>query len=286
MIIVKLSGGLGNQLFQYVLARYLSIKNKCQFKLDITGFETYKLHNYTLSNFNIVENIANRLEILWLKNPIRAQIDHHLTISNQSHVRDRGFTFDPFVFNVGKSVYLDGYWQSEKYFKDVEQIIGQDLTLRNPLGEGAENIATQIVGQESVSLHIRRGDYANRERTKKVHGLCSLDYYYKSIDLILNKVSTPIFFIFSDDIKWARENLDMRDLPVVFVSDGNNKIKNFEELHLMSLCRHNIIANSSFSWWGAWLNRNANKIVITPKQWFADESKNTKDLIPDSWISL
>ncbi len=286
MIIVKLTGGLGNQLFQYALGRHLAIKNKCQFKLDITGFETYKLHNYTLPYFNITEMVASPLEILWLKNPARRVLERFLPFSMRSYAEERGFTFDPNIFNVGSNIYIDGYWQSEKYFKEIEDIIRKDFTLKEPISEEAKRISEQIMKSESVSLHIRRGDYAKNERTKKVHGLCSPEYYSQALAFILRKTANPKLFIFSDDITWAKTNLDLHDIPAVFVSDGNDKVKNFEELYLMNLCKHNIIANSTFSWWGAWLNSNVGKIVIAPKRWFVDETKNTNDLIPETWIRI
>ena len=286
MIIVKLTGGLGNQLFQYSLGRYLAIKNNCGLKLDITGFETYKLHNYTLGNFKIIEKFANSAEILLLNNPISRSLSSYFPSQRKMHIKEQSSHFDPNILNAGRNVYLEGYWQSENYFKGIGDTIRKDLTLRDPLGEEAKKIAEQISSHESVSLHIRRGDYAKNERTREVHGLCSPEYYERSISYISRRSVAPRLFIFSDDIEWAKANLNLSGLPATFVSDGNDKIKNFEELYLMSLCKHNILANSTFSWWGAWLNVNKDKIVIAPKKWFNSNKIDAADLIPSSWITI
>jgi len=146
-----------------------------------------------------------------------------------------------------------------------------------------KNNEQKIKEKNSVSLHIRRGDYLTMQKAIDTIGVCPLDYYDKAIREITRKIKNPTFFIFSDDINWVKENLKTNS-PTIFVSGG--KLKDYEELILMSKCKHNIIANSSFSWWGAWLNNNPNKIVIAPKKWFKDTSKNTRDLIPESWLKL
>ena len=136
----------------------------------------------------------------------------------------------------------------------------------------------------AVSLHIRRGDYVSNPVTNNYHGTCSLAYYKKAVLLLKEKIENPSFFIFSDDLLWARENLDfINDMTFI---DLDKSIPDHEEMHLMSQCKHNIIANSSFSWWGAWLNENSDKIVIAPKKWFSDNTINTEDLIPAKWMRI
>jgi len=144
--------------------------------------------------------------------------------------------------------------------------------------------AQQILAKESISLHIRRGDYVSNVYTNSVHGTCSLDYYQQAVTLLESKLNNPHFFIFSDDLAWAKEHLSFIE-NVTFVELDVN-IPDHDEMFLMSQCLHHIIANSSFSWWGAWLNKNLDKIVIAPKRWFIDETYNTSDLIPDAWIRL
>lgn len=268
MIIIKLIGGLGNQMFQYALGRHLAYKHRTSLRLDITEFETYKLHKYSLQFFNILGEIAspdNREKI----SPILIKEPH--------------FHFSPEILDSPDNTYLEGYWQSEKYFKEMESMLRQDFTLKDEFAKLDNEALDAITAHESVSLHIRRTDYITREKTNRVHGVCSLEYYQATISRIAESVKNPYFFVFSDDIRWAKDNLKL-DYPVMYVDHGPEK--NYEDLILMSRCKHNILANSTFSWWGAWLNANPSKTVIAPKKWFNDTSRNTKDLIPDGWITL
>lgn len=291
MIIVKLIGGLGNQLFQYALGRHLAHIHETELKLDVAGFETYKLHSYSLDKFNIVENFATKEEIKkfikYRKKNGRIWFLYNRLIADESmYVQERQFNFDPRVLRSKNSAYIDGFWQTEKYFKAIEEIIRKEFTLKTKISDYSAQIAGYINNANSVSIHIRRGDYATDEKTNKYHGLCSLEYYHEAIKEIAKKIDKPHFFIFSDDPEWAKKNLIL-DFPATYV-DGNKSDKNYEDLYLMSLCKHQIIANSSFSWWGAWLNQNKNKIVFAPKKWFnyTKSSVNTNDIIPDSWIKI
>jgi len=287
MVIIKLIGGIGNQMFQYAMARAVAERNKAELGIDICWFDRYKNNlaprEYALDDFNISGKL--------LKTGIFYRILSKLSFlenirppQRMYYIKEKQiFHFDPEVFKISGNVYLDGYWQTEKYFKDIEEIIRKEFTLKNPFNKIVSGIAEKISETNSVSLHIRRGDYVEDKITNQLHGVCSLDYYLKAINRILEKVSKPSFFIFSDDIEWAKNNLKL-NYPIIFVS--NNSIKDGEELLLMSKCKYNIIANSSFSWWGAWLNQNPQKIVIAPKQWFKDSSIKTDDLIPDSWQKI
>jgi hypothetical protein len=176
-----------------------------------------------------------------------------------------------------------GFYQSETYFKPAKDIILEEFTLKKPFSSQAQNISNNIALQPMpVSLHIRRGDYVSNDRARKHHGLCSLEYYQEAVERITGKVKNPLFFVFSDDIAWAKQNLKLDN--ATFVS--NPEIRDYEELLLMSQCRHNIIANSTFSWWAAYLNKNAKKMVIAPKQWNVKSASDTLDILPSSWIQL
>jgi hypothetical protein len=181
------------------------------------------------------------------------------------------------------SSYLVGYWQSEKYFVKHKEVIRQELTFKNELSP--ENLATasSLLKTASVSLHVRRGDYVSSQATNDVHGVCTLDYYRNAISHMARSVESPRFFIFSDDINWVKANLQL-DFPCEYIAN-NVGANSYVDMRLMSMCKHNIIANSSFSWWGAWLNSNPNKIVIAPKKWFA-KALSTEDLIPAKWVVL
>jgi len=290
MIIVKLIGGLGNQMFQYSVGRYLSDKNKTKLKLDISGFEKYKLHKYSLSHFKIIENIATQEEIAWFekykrKNGRKWFLYNKIFSNDKIYVRQKHYHFDPEILNTKSPAYLDGDWVSEKYFEDIENIIRNDFTVKKPSAGKNLEVAEKINTTNSVSIHIRRGDYITNNSTNQYHGACDLDYYREAVSITAKKVPNPYFFIFSDDQKWVKENLKL-SYPMYFV-DQNNAETNYEDIRLMSMCKHNIIANSTFSWWGAWLNPNKNKMVIAPEKWFNNVPKaNTKDVLPKDWIKI
>jgi len=266
MIIVRLIGGLGNQMFQYAAARRAAYVHSTTLKLDISAFNWYKLRKYSLNHFNIIENIATADDIAQFKGQI---------------IKQNFFHFNPDILKVPKDVYLDGYWQSEKYFADIEDIIRKEFRTKYELYGKNKELASYIQNCTSVSLHIRRGDYVSDPQTNSVHGTCTLDYYQRCISKLLEKITDPHFFIFSDDPKWVIANLHL-DYPTTFVIH-NGLEKDFEDLRLMSMCKHNIICNSSFSWWGAWLNANPGKMIFAPDQWFRSEKLYTGDLMPSTW---
>jgi hypothetical protein len=183
-------------------------------------------------------------------------------------------------------VYLKGNWQSPKYFADIAEIIRNEFTLKKRLTEKSLRLAELIDSNESVSIHVRRGDYAQTSNGLQHHGVCGEDYYCRCVDHIRQGVKHPQFFIFSDDPSWAADNFGHLEGSVFVDNDSHDAC---QDLWLMSHCKHNIIANSTFSWWGAWLNRHEGKIVLAPKQWFAEEvqfSMRTEDLFPSEWIAI
>jgi len=288
MIIIKIQGGLGNQMFQYALGRNIAITNKTTVKFDLSWFEQYKTRTYKLHHFNIVGDFATNKESKRLKKYGRkagrlAFLHNYFIADDSIYIKQKQFEFNPKILKNKGPAYLDGHWQSKKYFKNVEDVIREEFTLKNEPSNTYKNNEQKIKERNSVSLHIRRGDYITMKKAADAIGVCPLDYYYKAVKKIAKKIEKPTFFIFSDDIEWVKKNLKIK-YPMIFVS--NNKLEDYEELILMSKCKHNIIANSSFSWWGAWLNNNPNKMVIAPKRWFKDPSKNTGDLIPENWIKL
>lgn len=291
MIIVRIMGGLGNQMFQYAVGRQLATTHNTVLKLDISDFKDYKLHDYGLSAFKIKEIFATQEETKLFKEPESGSLKKKLkkilrrpSKLDITHIREKQYHFDPAILILPDSIYLDGYWQSEKYFPDVADIIRNEFTVKSPQTNKNLALAQQISACESVSLHIRRGDYVTDEKTKTIHGTCDLDYYERCIDLLGQKVHHPCFFIFSDDPEWAMKNIKMTH-PATFI-DHNGPKKNYEDLRLMSQCRHHIIANSSFSWWGAWLGQYPDKLVLSPSGWFKEKTFNTKDLIPSTWQRL
>jgi hypothetical protein len=199
------------------------------------------------------------------------------------HAREKHFQFDPQFLIFPDDVYLDGYWQSDLYFKDIRNILLSELQPIAKPGKENQALLEKMEEENSVALHIRRGDYLSNPLAAKHHGVCPLHYYQEAIQIIVSKVQNPHFYVFSDDLEWAKKNLDLQ-FPVIFV--GNNKgDQAFQDLRLISNCKHQIIANSSFSWWGAWLNLNPDRIVIAPKKWFLVD-KDTSTLFPSDWLII
>lgn len=295
MIITKLQGGLGNQMFQYALGRHLSLKNKQSLNLDISPLNQnipgITKRDYGLSVFNIEESFATKEEVAWFKKFQRKPgkvwfLYNRLFVDKKKYVQEGQFHFNPDILKLKSPVYLDGYWNTEKYFRDIRDVLLKDFQIKTPLSGKNEEISEQIVSTDSVSVHIRRGDYANDPKTNLIWGNLGEEYYSKAFDFIKNKVNNPKLFVFSDDIPWVKTNL-----PLPFEGmyiDWNDDKNAFEDLRLMSLCKHHIIANSTFSWWGAWLSENSDKIVIVPEQWFNTKkpATDTKDVIPESWIKI
>jgi hypothetical protein len=288
MIIVNLSGGLGNQLFQYAFGRFLSEKNNCKLKIDISSYDNYEWHKYSLKPFYINESFADKNDCDFLKgNNISFSDKIKRKLSNHNYLcKELNLSFNTNYKHIKSPVYLEGYWQSDKYFNEIETIIRNEYKIKLLPSEVNQQILNKIVNENSISLHVRRGNFINIDYVNKIHGTCSSVYYKEAIQLLTSKVINPIFYIFSDDIEWARNNIIINH-ETIFV-DINDSDNDYEDLRLMYSCKHHIIANSTFSWWGAWLNQSKDKIVIAPKNWFSDTNMNnqTKELIPKEWIRL
>jgi len=272
MIIVRLKGGLGNQMFQYALGRVLSLKFDTRLKLD-TYFLNLNIKGVTKRNYD--------LDVFDIKAEVSNNIFTSFFLSLFKYKREKGFHFDEDVMNVGGDVYLDGYWQSPKYFKGFEDAIKRDFKLKNIPAKNIQDLEGEISSTDSVCIHVRRGDYVGN----KVHETISLDYYKSGLEIISQKTNVKKIYVFSDDIKWCRENLSFPK-PTVFVDESFAGEKGEGHMYLMSKCKNFIIANSSFSWWAAWLCDYNDKIIVCPKKWFTDESIDTSDLIPKEWIKI
>jgi len=291
MVITKLKGGLGNQLFQSAAGLRLAFTRKATLKVDLSALDnpgSFAPRSYEMGGFRFSAEIADPSEVAAQAEPaprgLRRLFSRWRNASAGSPAIERHFCFDPDVLSLPDGVCLEGYWQSERYFSDAADRVRKEFSFRNPpVGKNAE-ILNEVAACNSVSLHVRRGDYVTNPETNATHGVCSIDYYYRAIDFIRERVSNPSFFLFSDEPKWVRENLEFDGSTTVV--DHNGPDAGCEDLRLMSHCQHHIIANSSFSWWGAWLNPNRNKIVVAPEHWFADGLRDTSDLIPETWVKL
>ncbi len=296
MIAIRLMGGLGNQMFQYALIRKLSIKNKINFSMDLTFYEniadSYTLREYELSCFNVVESFLPASKrpnenldskrytgLIGKKKLIEDKLKKRdiWTIYRESH-----HNFDNKALLCKNNSYLIGYWQTEKYFSDIRKVLLNDFSYKENPNSKNSLFLNQIKSSPSISLHVRRGDYVTNENANQFHGIKDNEYYKSALKKITNNPSRFNIFVFSDDIEWCKKNLNL-GTKMIFVT-GNKK--GSEDMRLMMNCNHNIIANSSFSWWAAWLNNNPSKIVVAPSKWFNDESINTSDIIPKTWVKV
>lgn len=295
MIIVKLKGGLGNQMFQYAAGRQLAQLHNTQLKLDIFSLAGSGIdipRDYELKHLSVTAGIATAAEVELLRRqgygPVRRLLSAVSSLSGRKlplpgDYCEPHFNYDPNFFVTTDNRYLDGYWQSEKYFAAVAENIREEFTVRNPLEGLNLELAARIGITESVSLHVRRGDYVTHPIIANYHGICSPEYYKRAIKIISKELNLPHFFVFSDDPTWVQANLT---IPFSSTFISHNGSFGHEDLRLMSLCRHHIIANSSFSWWGAWLNRNPGKIIVSPSRWFTNPEIDTCDLLPGTWLRI
>lgn len=294
MIIVYLAGGLGNQMFQYAFGRSLANRLGVELALDLSD-STLQIHNgFELDSvFNIQAKIATSSDLHYILGWQRFKTVRKLlkNLENFVDIRERyilepHFHFSPKMLELRDNICLNGYWQSEKYFLNSVEDIRNDFVFHNSPSKLNESLITNILGSDytAVSLHIRRGDFANNTNTNQVHGVCSLNYYTQAINYIADRIKKPYFHVFSDDIEWVKHHLNLL-YPHSLIGHNRGKTS-YEDMRLMSLCQHHIIANSSFSWWGAWLNPSTDKIVVAPKKWFADTERNSQDLIPEKWVKI
>lgn len=293
MFTVQIKWWLGNQMFQYALGKSIAKKHHIPFCLDTSIFEKYKLHKYCLEVFNIDKNYAWKKGIPFYQyvssknkyiNFCLLKFSQIAKKINPHHICETHFNYNPSILPE-KSWYIEGYFQSEQYFLEYENDIRKNFEFIIPPSEKNKETIQHINSIDSVSIHIRRWDYVSNKNTNQFHGTCGLDYYKKAIKYIQKEVQSPTFFIFSDDIDWVKDNLIIEEHNSEYI-DWNDAETNYEDMRLMSHCKHNIIANSSFSWWGAWLNKNPNKIVIAPKKWFQSDTINYSDVVPESWTKI
>jgi hypothetical protein len=268
MIIIKLQGGLANQIFQWAYGEYLSEKYSTPLYLDLNFYKNQ--FGVTPRNFSLDKFPKLLYKIL----------PYDGNISNWSNEKEKvkivkifdKHNYSEIEYQQDSHYYLDGYWQSEKYFKPIENIIREQL---RPNADTINKLKEKYPTEKSISMHIRRTDYVS---SNGFHPVQTIEYYQSGLEIIGEYDN---LLIFSDDINWCKENLKFENMTFV---EGNDDV---EDIWLMSMCDHNIIANSSFSWWGAWLNENRDKKIIAPKKWFGDKSNtNYSDIIPDDWIKI
>lgn len=283
-VVVGLSGGLGNQMFQYAAGRSLALRLDVPLALDLTWFGGQQERQFALSPFRIQAVQHSRFS--WLPPRVQAamsRISRRFSprILGVPVLREPHFQYTSTFSGLSSSVYLEGYWQSERYFDDIRSQLMQDFNLCIPLPPSCEDFLAEIASSNSICVHVRRGDYLSNQEAAKVHGTCSPAYYEAGMAELCQVLEKPRCFIFSDDPAWVRTSLTF-DCPTTVV-DVNGPSNAHFDLALMAACRHFLIANSSLSWWGAWLSNYSEKRVIAPARWFLTSKKDTADLIPASW---
>lgn len=286
MIVSRINGGLGNQMFQYAAGRALSLKHGTPLGLDLRIFDGPSQFSYALHHFSIESEVLDRAKLppsrkqkrlmyfLWRAGAFKPTL-----------LRQKADAFDDRFSDAGADTYLEGYWQSERFFAEVADKLRADFKIKTK--QSAENIqvSEKIAGLTSVSLHVRRGDYVSDPKANAVHGTCDANYYSMALAHIATKVGEDLnVFIFSDEPNWAKANLAL-NFPT-HVVDLNDSEHQYEDMRLMSQCQHHVIANSSFSWWGAWLNPKNDKVVVAPKTWFKDPQKSNPDICPKDWVRI
>jgi hypothetical protein len=294
MVIVYLNGGLANQLFQYASAKALSLHHQVPLALDISSFSRTELpelevpRDFELYNFKGVNEIVLTKEKLendpayrfarpsWINKLLPA---HKRNVYVEPH-----YHYDSNFFKAGKNVYLKGGWQSEKYFAPYREELVSILEMKEELVTRVKNKALEFQQQPTVGVHIRRGDYLRKQIILEWHGVLGRDYYAQAFEIMSKHFPRLKIAYFTDDVDWVEKEL----LPIApgEIISGTISRTGPEDFYLMSQCTHNIIANSSFSWWAAWLNKNPSKMVIAPKKWFDKAPLNAKDVVPESWTRI
>lgn len=294
MVIARLNGGLGNQMFQYAAGYSLAGMRGVQFKIELPTHAHQVRNHETLRaadilDFSLSSSIADPEEIRRYRDPY-GLLSVMKRIVRQKIYNSYQIDWDPKFLDFGPDVYLDGYFQTDKYFESCLQEIFAEFTLRTLLASQITSISAGILSLPNpVSLHVRRGDYVQNPRTRALHYICTRAYYKEALQLIRQDVGDCDIVVFSDDVGWVRENLDLGN-RVLFVSgqvgcDGS-QLHPAQEMVLMSHCRHHIISNSTFSWWGAYLNRSPEKVVIAPGLWNRSRRFAHRDIVPDTWLRI
>ena len=277
MIIVKLVGGLGNQMFQCALGLRLAIKFSEPLYFDLIHYKHQGSRTFELDvfGFRSAEVSATTKFLIKLTNKFRQK--------DKSIYCEKSLARDESVFKTPHPVYLTGFFQSYWYFEDIKLEIKERFRFTKPLGEANESIASVIKELDFVSIHIRRGDYIYWNNLDASHVLCGMDYYEKALGLIRQKVKDCKIFVFTDDAEWVKTNLAFEYTLI----EGNTGKNSWKDMYLMSLCKRNIIANSTFSWWAAWLNSFDEKIVVAPKKWYGNKTNEEfRELCPPEWLRI
>lgn len=280
-VTVTLSGGLGNQMFQLAAGRALALREKANLSADITPLLRYGQRAYGLGDFQLGTHVRLQAGAGSRRFGRLRRLARKIFMGEQLF-KEASFAYDDRILQVKAPARLDGYFQSERYFSDAAAEIRADFMPRQDKIGVINELADRVLPkQPSVSLHVRRGDYTD-PAIMRIHGLMGADYYERALELVANKAGPCVVCVFTDDPAWVRDNLRLPP-DARYVSEHTRSA--MDDLVLMSRCSHHITANSSFSWWGSWLNPSENKVVVSPARWFQPDSGiDARDLRPQSWL--
>ncbi len=286
MIIVEVTGGLGNQMFQYALYRKLQLSGK-DVKLDLSFYHTKQtLRKFELGIFKLPLEIASRSEICRLKgytsDASRLEKAFTTRVNRHTHLyaEDLDAGFQNAVLEMD-DVYLSGYWQNELYFKDIRKQILEDFRFPKLLTKQYPELLQKMWTENSVSIHVRRGDYLDPVNSRLYCGICTVDYYQRAIRYMQEHMQDPEFYFFTDDPQWVKQNLYQNGMTVV---EHQKTDPDYADMFLMSQCKGHIIANSTFSWWGAWLDSKEERVVVSPTKWL--NNHEVMEIICNGWITI
>lgn len=292
-IIAQLQGGLGNQLFQYATARALAHHHEASLLLDQSWFT--KTYEDVTPRELLLSALNTKGALISIESPpkrpkrIRRLLQRLWPINPFVYFEQAPYRFDPRLLKMPvfktQNLYMMGYWQSYRYFESIKKILQSEVSPKAPLNSHYQNYLGQIQASHSAMVHVRRGDYVHLASAAKVHGFIGLDYYQQGMAILLNKNPETHFFVFSDDLDWVRANLPYQD-RVTFIQSLEDSDAVIQELELMTHCQNHLIANSSLSWWAAWLAKNPHNLVICPSQWTNDQTMIWDDLLPAHWQQI
>jgi len=287
-VVIRLAGGLGNQLFQYACGLALAEARRARLLLDLSLYRQDKLRTYSLQPFAVDPGFVPRPWAALMgaldRRFVGRAVKTFMPIVGWHYVFDRCQGYDPRDFPSGGNLVLQGYWQSENYFAAAADRVRAVFRFRDPPDESNAACLNRIAGGPAVAVHVRRGDYASVPEVTAIYGLCGPDYYRAAADHLQRVAPEARYFVFSDDPDWAEQNLQWPG-PSEVVRHNVGK-RDADDLRLMAACDHFVIANSSFSWWGAWLAGKPGKVVIAPKRWFAGAGHAEADRVPPEWVRL
>ena len=285
-VIANIIGGLGNQMFQYAASYALAKKNGLELKLDLGDYNTFRDRNFELPYaFDLKFSIASKKDV---KNLIGVHSNIYLRRFlyrvgyRKNMLREKPYVLNKDFFDITNSIYLEGYWQNYNYFDSIKKDIRQQFKFKCLKNEEINFFFQKYKKKNVISMHVRKSDYINNKKNTHLFFNLTNNYYLQAVNFFKLKVTNPHFLIFSDDVNWVNNNINLQNTSYEILKPSLSPAK---DMALMSLCNHNIIANSTFSWWAAWLNSSVNKIVITPQKWLKKDPQPIGLKIPE-WISF